>query len=84
MRRNSLIIFISLLFISGCLSDETTPQLTPDQKKYVDSVFNSHVRLIRKQSDLACDSLREELFQNYVDSIMELRLIEVDQIINDK
>jgi hypothetical protein len=84
MKRNNILIFVSIILFTGCLSDDTPPQLTSDQKRYVDSVFNSNVRLFRKQSDLACDSLREKLYPQYVDSIMELRLIEVDQIINDR
>lgn len=84
MKRNSFLISIATLLFMGCLSDDTKPKLTSDQKRYVDSVFNSNVRLIRKKSDMACDSIRDLLYQEYVDSIMELRLIEVDQIINDK
>jgi hypothetical protein len=73
------LVFLSLV---GC-SNDPAPILTKQQKKIVDSIYNKHLREIRKGTDKDCDHLRDSLYSVYVDSILELRLIEVDQIIND-
>lgn len=74
-----LMIFI---FIS-CETEGPRTKLNSEEIKMVDSLYSKGLKEARKEADYICQELRDSLYQEYIDSILELRLIEVDQIIND-
>ena len=76
------ILFLTLLLI-GCGQDEPRTKLNREERKEVDQRFSDTLSVLKKDADFICDDLREQLYEGFVDSILELRLIEIDQIIND-
>ncbi len=78
-----MVLLIFTMLCSSCGSDEKRTILNSVERKLMDSVYSNGLKEARIEADRLCVKLRDSLFQEYVDSILELRLIEVDQIINE-
>lgn len=75
-------ILLCVLFI-GCDDTEPKQRINAHQRKLLDSLYSVEIKAVKKEAGYICNDLRDSLFPLYVDSIRELRLIEVDQIINN-
>ena len=78
-----ILAFVLTVTLISCEYQEERTKLNSRERKFLDSVYNKRMKTARKQADSICDKLRDSLYDEYIDSIRELRLIEVDQIIND-
>ena len=86
MKRSKHLIPLIGLYVGlvSCTQDKTHNTMTIEERRYVDSIYSSRLSDLKRETDLACDSIRAAMYDEMVDSIMEIRLIEVEQIINDK
>lgn len=58
--------------------------LTPAERKQADSLYAVTYKHIKARSDSLCDAIRDSLMIELVDSISEVRLTEVQKLIDDK
>lgn len=85
MRKNRwILLIVGCLLIAGCEDEKPRTELNEMEKKLLDSLYQDKLNALKTESNYECDALRDSLFQYYVDSIRELRLIEVEQIINSR
>jgi len=82
-KNNILLILVLCLSALSCDNQEPRNKMNKEEKQLVDSLYSAQLRAIKKEMGYHCSDLRDSLFPIYVDSIRELRLIEVDQIINN-
>ena len=69
-------------FFSACKKKPRT-DFTVEEKALYDSLKTIAFKDIREKTDRKCDAVKDSLFTAYVDSIMTLRLAEVQQLITE-
>ncbi len=79
----NLFFLVFVLLIASCFPQEERTSLTKKERKILDSLYAVELKSLKKSLHEECLSLQDSLYPKYVDSILELRLIEVEQIIND-
>ena len=78
-----LLLIVFCLYWMSCGDPAPRTKMNREEKRIVDSLYSVELKAIKKETSYTCSDLRDSLFPIFVDSIRELRLIEVDQIIND-
>jgi hypothetical protein len=73
------VIIILLLGIASC-TDPSGGQLTDAQLALVDSLYNRDIDSIRTYYDSLCTYQHDSIFDIAVDSILEVRLREIEQL----
>ncbi|NNF33905.1 MAG: hypothetical protein HKN68_07340 [Saprospiraceae bacterium] len=73
------IFIILILGIVSC-TDPNAGQLTDAQKALVDSLYNRDIDSIRTYYDSLCNYQHDSIFNIAVDSILEVRLREIEQL----
>lgn len=68
-----------LLFFSCSAIDEP---LNKEERKLVDSLYRSHLVAINDSLDSLCLEKYENLLQHYIDSIREVRLTEINELLD--
>lgn len=81
-----------LIFLLGCLfigffsncnkGPETT--LSRDQEIWVDTLFNRMIKQIDAEADSICSRESKYLFDMAVDSIKQVRIIEIEKILGSQ
>jgi hypothetical protein len=79
MNRLTLISTVLLLMVS--CSYEPSLELTPNEKILFDSLHRVEFANIRMETDSICKILEDSLYNYYVDSLLEVRLQEVEYLI---
>jgi len=84
----SLCIFLVLMkifFILSCQKKkEARTQLYESERVIFDSLYNVGIEKIKKEMDSLCTTQREDLFQRAVDSIYEIRLAEIENLLQNE
>jgi hypothetical protein len=84
--RNSFIlvlfvsILISLVFIQ-CEDTTVHYTLNRQEKKLVDSLFKSQLKELQLEADSICKVEKNKLYQTVKDSLIEIRLSEIEEIL---
>ena len=73
------IIVILLMCIVSC-TDPNAGQLTDAQLSLVDTLYNRDIDSIRIFYDSLCKAQHDSIFNSAVDSILEVRLKEIEQL----
>lgn len=68
-----------LILVWGC-TDPYAGQLTDAEKALVDSLYNRDIDSIRLHYDSLCAAQYESMFQTAVDSIMKVRISEIETL----
>ena len=78
-----IFIFSALLFIStmpGCLDPPL--ELTQEEKVWIDTLVVRQTKVLRPYLDSICDEHMDVRVQFAVDSILEIRLKEIEELLN--
>jgi hypothetical protein len=80
-----LLFLIKILFILSCQQKkEERTQLYENERVIFDSLYNVGIEKIKKEVDSLCATQREDLFQRAVDSIYEIRLEEIENLLQNE
>jgi hypothetical protein len=71
--------FILIFFLLSCNSDKRT-NLSSNEKKYADSIYNISFDSLKKVTKIECDSLYKAVFETTMDSLKPIRLKEIDEL----
>lgn len=75
----SFLGLLSLLFMSSCV--EESKFLTPKERKYADSIILVKTKVLRVELDSVCDADFEKNVSAIVDSLLEVRIKEMKEIL---
>ena len=73
------LIIILVIGFASC-TDPNAGQLTEAQLALVDTLYNRDIDSIRIFYDSLCDAQHDSIFKVAVDSILEVRLKEIEQL----
>ena len=73
-----LIIFI-FLFFAACTTSPVTP--SRNSRETIDSIFQHQTVFLQREADSLCALHRQMLFQSAVDSIMNARQSEMNNLV---
>ena len=79
MIRLICILCVFVLF-SSCQTEAPKVRLNKDEKKYIDSIFSQRVPMIDTLMDSLCVQKRENNYQLLKDSLIEIRMQEIEAI----
>lgn len=75
--------FLILVFIAGCLStgctEDPPPALSYKDREVIDSLFRARVDTLRPLYDSLCVVRTDSMVKRNVDSIMQVRLGEIER-----
>jgi hypothetical protein len=77
-----LILLLCFLFLPGCKKEERT-RLNQRETQILDSLYSSMASKLRKDGDSICKALRDSIFYIKVDSILDIRMAEVQFLLED-
>lgn len=78
-------LFMLIFFIFSCKKEkEVRTQLHEGERLIFDSLYNAGIEQIKKEVDSLCSQQREVLFQTAVDSIYEVRLEEIENLLENE
>lgn len=77
LRKLSVICF--LFFMISCENEKNT-ELTPVEKKMVDSLYNKNIDSLMKNTQHNCDSIHDEYYKSAIDSLKKRRLTEIQEL----
>lgn len=72
---------MSLMFIVSCEQEVPKIKLNRDEKKLVDSLYKKDIMMISKEMDSLCDLYNKKNYQQFKDSIIAIRLSEIEEIL---
>jgi hypothetical protein len=75
-----ILILGTLLF--SCTTEAPKVRLNKEEKKYIDSVFTNQIPQIDTMMDSICTERRNKYYQNLKDSLIEVRIQEIEAIRN--
>lgn len=78
----SLLIVLCIMAYSSCDEPERTV-LTPAEKELMDSLYAKHVSYARKEADSICDATYQIMFDRFADSIKQVYINEIKQIVEE-
>jgi hypothetical protein len=80
---SKLIVVLAIFgFITSCGDSDTT--LTPEEKFYVDSLYNKESAKLKQTYDSLCVINRDTLLKYAIDSVKQVRLKEIEQLMDIK
>ena len=80
-----LCAFLMFCIVISCNKQkEVRDQLYESERVIYDSLYNAGIEKIKKEVDSLCALQREENFQNAVDSIYEVRLEEIENLLDNE
>lgn len=80
MRIFCIFLFSSIILFS-CSSEPVKVKLSPSEKNLIDSLYKDRIIGISSELDSLCIIYREENFQRIKDSVIAIRLQEIEQIL---
>lgn len=83
IKKNTPLAVICFFLLQSCGS-ENAPTLSPSEKILYDSLHKVEFNNIRAESDSLCKMMEDSLFNYYVDSLITIRLQEVETLIKDQ
>lgn len=81
MIRIICIVFIFVLF-SSCTTEAPKVRLSKEEKKHIDSVFSQRIPKIDTLMDSLCVVKRDKNYQLLKDSLIDIRMQEIEAIRN--
>jgi hypothetical protein len=69
---------VILIFLIGCGPEEKG--LSPEEKRFVDSLYSNQLVTIRQELDSICKIHQDTIFKLAVDSIKKVRLKEIEEL----
>ena len=79
-----LFLIVSFFLFSCEKQKEVRIQLYESERVIFDSLYNIGIEKIKKEVDSVCTAQREDLFQSAVDSIYEIRLEEIENLLENE
>jgi hypothetical protein len=76
----SIVIVLVIVIYSGCDEGERTV-LTSSEKELLDSLYSKRVPYVRKEADSICDATYQMMFDRAADSIKQVYIEEIREII---
>ena len=70
---------VLFLFLIGCTSRPVEPTRT--SRHTIDTLFNTQTIAMQPEIDSVCKDLRDKIYQAAVDSIMQVRQLEMDILV---
>jgi hypothetical protein len=77
-----IVLFIALFACSKNKEERT--QLTEAERIIFDSIYNEKIIASKALIDTMCKQQREDLFQRAVDSIYEIRISEIENMLDNE
>lgn len=77
-----LLSVLLLTFLSACKKDESK-DMTAEEKILFDSLKTIAFKDIRTKTDTLCSQVKDSLFNVYVDSLLTLRMSEIQQLFEE-
>ena len=86
MDSSKLIIYllISLVMMMSSCTKQERNRLNQRELAVVDSLYSQRLPELRIKSDSVCKSLRDSIFLTAVDSLLEIRLAEIEVLVEDR
>lgn len=84
MKKSSLSLLFILLFLSSCGKKVERNTLNSGERLVFDSLHVLQAESIRKYVDSLCASNRDSLYAIMVDSVLTIRLLEIENIVRDE
>jgi hypothetical protein len=77
------LFLISVIMISSCTKQERT-RLNQRELTTVDSLYSQQLPGLRIKADSICKSLKDSIFYTAVDSLLEIRLAEIELLVEER
>jgi hypothetical protein len=77
-----LFLFLLVFTLPGCKKEERS-RLNQRETQILDSLYSSMASQLRKDGDSLCRALRDSIFYLKVDSILDIRMAEVQFLLED-
>lgn len=81
----SVLTIISGWAFFGCSQEKEERVLLYEKERIIyDSLYNAALEITKAEIDSLCKNTREDLFQRAVDSIYEIRLEEIENLLDNE
>jgi hypothetical protein len=77
-----ILAFFAIIALPGCKKEERT-RLNQRETKILDSLYSSMSSQLRRDGDSMCKAMRDSVFYLLVDSILDIRMAEVQFLLED-
>lgn len=78
----TMILVAGIFLLSSCKKDEVK-EMTAEERTLYDSLKVIAFKDIRLGTDSACNAVKDSLYSTYVDSLLTLRMLEIQQLFEE-
>lgn len=79
----SYLFFIGIMFLVLSCKKDDAKEMTAEEKVLFDSLKIIAFKDIRTKTDSICNGVKDSLFNTYVDSLLTLRMAEIQQLFDE-
>lgn len=76
-----LLLFITIIFLGSCERETPKIKMNRTEKKIVDSLYKEGITVLAKEMDSICVAYKNKNYQQIKDSIIAIRLSEIEEIL---
>lgn len=78
------VVMLSIFFILPSCKHEERTKLNRRELTLLDSLYNLELPALRIKSDSMCKEIKDSVFASAVDSLLEIRLAEIELLTEEK